>query len=75
MKTTYRAAVHDAIADAMRAGHNQYPPMAGVPALRRAISDKVARLYGRRNDAEPIRLKICAIIVFGKNNPSPPLAV
>ena len=30
---------------------------------------------GGGNDAEPIRLKICAIIVFGKNNPSPPSAV
>jgi methionine aminotransferase len=42
----------DAVADAMRVGHNQYPPMAGVPALRRAISDKVALLYGRRYDAD-----------------------
>jgi methionine aminotransferase len=42
----------DAVADAMRVGHNQYPPMAGVPALRHAISDKVARLYGRRYDAD-----------------------
>jgi methionine aminotransferase len=42
----------DAVADALRAGHNQYPPMAGVPALRRAISDKVERLYGRRYDAD-----------------------
>jgi methionine aminotransferase len=36
----------DAVADAMRSGLNQYPPMAGVPALRRAIADKVERLYG-----------------------------
>ena len=42
----------DAVAAAMRAGHNQYPPMAGVPALRRAIADKVERLYGRRYDAD-----------------------
>ena len=42
----------DAVADAMRAGHNQYPPMAGVPALRRAIADKVERLHGRRYDAD-----------------------
>ncbi|HXZ09750.1 MAG TPA: aminotransferase class I/II-fold pyridoxal phosphate-dependent enzyme, partial [Paraburkholderia sp.] len=41
----------DAVAEAMRAGHNQYPPMAGVPALRAAISDKIATLYGRRYDA------------------------
>jgi methionine aminotransferase len=42
----------DAVADAMRAGHNQYPPMAGVPALRRAIADKLARLYGHRYDPD-----------------------
>lgn len=34
----------------MRAGHNQYPPMTGVPALRTAIAAKIARLYGRRYD-------------------------
>ncbi|MFO0235491.1 MAG: pyridoxal phosphate-dependent aminotransferase [Burkholderiales bacterium] len=45
-------ALLDAVAAAMRAGHNQYPPMAGVPALRRAIADKVERLYGRRYDAD-----------------------
>ena len=33
--------------EAMHAGHNQYPPMAGVPALREAIADKVATFYGR----------------------------
>ncbi|NIC43386.1 methionine aminotransferase, partial [Aquabacterium sp. A08] len=41
----------DAVSDALRAGHNQYPPMAGVPALRQAIADKVATLYGQRYDA------------------------
>lgn len=40
----------DAVAAAMRAGHNQYPPMPGVPALRQAVSDKVLSLYGRRYD-------------------------
>ena len=35
---------------AMSAGLNQYPPMAGVPALREAVADKVERLYGRRYD-------------------------
>ncbi len=45
-------ALLDAVATAMRTGHNQYPPMAGVPALRRAIADKVERLYGRRYDAD-----------------------
>ncbi|MFM1989379.1 MAG: hypothetical protein RJA99_2336 [Pseudomonadota bacterium] len=42
----------DAVADAMRAGRNQYPPMSGVPELRRAIADKVERLYGHRYDAD-----------------------
>src|ERR1700756_281726 len=41
----------DAVAKAMRDGHNQYPPMAGAAPLRRAISDKLANLYGRRYDA------------------------
>jgi methionine aminotransferase len=41
----------DAVNDAMRAGHNQYPPMTGVPALREAISAKIAALYGRSYDA------------------------
>ncbi len=45
-------ALADAVAAAMRAGHNQYPPMAGVPTLRRAIVDKVERLYGRRYDPD-----------------------
>jgi methionine aminotransferase len=42
----------DAVSRAMRDGHNQYPPMAGVAPLRAAISDKVANLYGRRYDAD-----------------------
>jgi methionine aminotransferase len=37
--------------EAMRSGHNQYPLMAGVPALREAIAAKIAALYGRRYDA------------------------
>jgi methionine aminotransferase len=31
----------------MRAGHNQYPPMTGAPALRQAIAAKIAAVYGR----------------------------
>ena len=38
------------VAHWMRAGANQYPPMAGVPALREAIADKVEALYGTRYD-------------------------
>jgi methionine aminotransferase len=41
----------DAVNDAMRAGHNQYPPMTGVPALREAIAAKIDTLYGHRYDA------------------------
>ncbi|MCA1856232.1 pyridoxal phosphate-dependent aminotransferase [Massilia oculi] len=40
------------VTDAMRAGHNQYPPMAGVPALRAAIGAKLGRLYGRAYDVD-----------------------
>ena len=41
----------DAVTQAMRNGLNQYPPMTGLPALRAAIADKIAALYGRRYDA------------------------
>jgi methionine transaminase len=41
----------DAVTDAMRTGHNQYPPMAGIAPLREAIAEKIASLYGRRYDA------------------------
>jgi methionine aminotransferase len=40
------------VSDAMGEGLNQYPPMPGVPALRQAVADKVARLYGHRYDAD-----------------------
>ena len=42
----------EAVAQAMRAGHNQYAPMSGVAALRAALADKVERLYGARYDAD-----------------------
>ena len=35
---------------AMAAGHNQYPPMPGIPALRDAIAGKLEAMYGRRYD-------------------------
>ena len=41
----------DHVSEAMRAGHNQYPLMTGVPALREAIAAKIATLYGHRYDA------------------------
>jgi methionine aminotransferase len=40
----------DAVDRAMRGGLNQYPPMAGVPALRERISEKMESIYGRRYD-------------------------
>ncbi len=35
---------------AMKSGHNQYAPLAGVPALREAIVEKTERLYGASYD-------------------------
>jgi methionine transaminase len=42
----------DAVARHMRAGENQYAPMAGIPALREAIAAKSEGLYGTRYDPE-----------------------
>ncbi|WP_019451729.1 pyridoxal phosphate-dependent aminotransferase [Cupriavidus sp. BIS7] len=44
------ARIVDAVTHAMRAGHNQYPPMAGVPQLRQALAAKIAKLYGHDYD-------------------------
>ena len=41
----------DAVNTAMRAGLNQYPPMAGVAVLREAVATKIEALYGRAFDA------------------------
>ena len=41
----------DAVDAAMRAGHNQYAPMTGLPVLREAIAAKLAALYGHPYDA------------------------
>ena len=40
----------DALDRAMRAGHNQYSMMTGIPALRQAIAAKTERCYGYRPD-------------------------
>ena len=40
----------EALNDAAKAGHNQYPPMAGVLSLRERVAEKVAALYGRQYD-------------------------
>ena len=44
-------ALVDAVTDAMKAGHNQYPPMPGTPALRAAVAHKIEALHGRCYDA------------------------
>jgi len=38
------------VSRAMNTGLNQYPPMAGVPALREAVAAKIEALYGHRYD-------------------------
>jgi len=43
-------ALIDHVADAMREGLNQYPPMPGVPLLRERVAEKIAALYGHRYD-------------------------
>ena len=45
-------ALVDAVTRAMQAGHNQYPPMTGWPALRQAIAAKIESLYGHRYHAD-----------------------
>ncbi|CAL95975.1 probable aminotransferase [Azoarcus olearius] len=45
-------ALFERVAHWMRTGHNQYAPMAGVPALREAVAGKVAALYGSTYDVE-----------------------
>jgi len=41
----------DAVTRAMQAGHNQYPPMAGIPALRQAVASKIEAIHARQYDA------------------------
>ena len=45
-------ALVDAVTHAMQAGHNQYPPMAGVRALREVVSGKTQALYGHHYDVD-----------------------
>ncbi|MGD9774293.1 pyridoxal phosphate-dependent aminotransferase [Diaphorobacter sp.] len=42
----------DAVTRAMQDGHNQYPPMAGVPALRQAVASKIEALHARQYCAD-----------------------
>ena len=48
------SALLDAVNGALRAGHNQYPPMPGLPGLRQAVAAKIEALHGRhyRFDSE-----------------------
>ncbi|MCK6416348.1 MAG: pyridoxal phosphate-dependent aminotransferase [Giesbergeria sp.] len=41
-------ALIDAVHQAMRAGHNQYPPMPGVPVLRQAVATKIIATGARQ---------------------------
>jgi N-succinyldiaminopimelate aminotransferase len=46
------AAVIEAAIAALRAGHNQYPPLPGLPALRLAVAEHQRRRYGIELDPE-----------------------
>jgi len=46
------AEVIEAAVAALRAGHNQYAPLPGVPSLRRAVADHQLRHYGIELDPE-----------------------
>ncbi len=39
--------LHELVHKAMRQGHNQYAPMAGLPALTERLAEKIGSLYGR----------------------------
>ncbi len=41
----------EAVSNAMKQGHNQYPLMAGVPSLRQRVAAKIEALHGVRYDA------------------------
>ncbi|MNJ21042.1 Methionine aminotransferase [compost metagenome] len=45
-------ALLDAVGRHVSAGHNQYSPMTGLPALRQQVANKIARSYGVSVDAE-----------------------
>jgi len=45
-------ALREAVARHVMAGHNQYSPMTGLPALREQVAQKIARSYGRAVDMD-----------------------
>src|SRR3990167_3757870 len=64
-------ALVDAVTQAMRAGHNQYPPMPGVPALRQAVAAKMQALYGLACDPNTaITPRTRALMINSPHNPS-----
>src|ERR1700704_3442247 len=44
--------VSEAAIDAIRAGHNQYPPGPGIPELRAAVAEHQQRFWGLEVDPE-----------------------
>ena len=46
------AVLIDLIHQSMKAGHNQYAPMAGVPALRKVIAQTIDETYHRSTNPE-----------------------
>ena len=46
------AGLLDRVSHHLRAGHNQYAPMGGLPALRAQIASKTLALYGRSVDPD-----------------------
>jgi methionine aminotransferase len=46
------AGLLDRVAHHLRAGHNQYAPMAGLPELREAIAGKLGTIYERDTDPD-----------------------
>ena len=45
-------ALREAVARHVLAGHNQYAPMTGLPALREQVAAKIARCYGAQVNAD-----------------------
>ncbi|MGE6791475.1 pyridoxal phosphate-dependent aminotransferase [Pseudomonas guineae] len=45
-------ALREAVGRHIAAGHNQYAPMTGLPALREQVAAKIARSYGRTVSAD-----------------------
>jgi methionine aminotransferase len=44
--------LREAVGRHIAAGHNQYAPMTGLPALREQVAAKIARSYGCSVDAD-----------------------